>query len=318
MPRQVVALAGAGSLGRYVCEAFLDSPDFDIVILTRSLHGKWFSDLDIPIQRTDYNVDSLTHILNDVHATIFISFIQDSSPSWLSTHQNILSACHASNSCKRLIPSEWIGDIETFPLKPDFYGKTREPFRQMLRDQNGRVEWTCVCPGWLMDYFLPSGGNAGRKKYMKPIPDEFPVDPDGWKALIRGTGEEAQSWTSARDIADAVVELCKAEKGIWEEVTYVAGEWSNFNAAIATVESHRGKTMPKTYKSWEEIAAVLETPGIKDEEALPPEVEIAQVEEMTVKSYLAVPREKTLRQRHKFFGAVRFRNLEELLKEEGD
>ena len=36
--RQVIAIAGAGSLGRYICEELLSSPDFSLVILTRSVH----------------------------------------------------------------------------------------------------------------------------------------------------------------------------------------------------------------------------------------------------------------------------------------
>ena len=34
---QVVAVAGVGHLGRYVCEELLASPDFDVVVLTREV-----------------------------------------------------------------------------------------------------------------------------------------------------------------------------------------------------------------------------------------------------------------------------------------
>ena len=36
--RQVIAIAGAGDLGRYICEELLASPDFSVVILTRSVY----------------------------------------------------------------------------------------------------------------------------------------------------------------------------------------------------------------------------------------------------------------------------------------
>lgn len=49
---------------------------------------------------------------------------------------------------------------------------------------------------------------------MPAIPDEFPVDPNGWRVCVRGTGDEPQGFTSARDIGKAVVELLA-----WE------GEW---------------------------------------------------------------------------------------------
>lgn len=51
---------------------------------------------------------------------------------------------------------------------------------------------------------------------MKPVPLEFPVDANGWRALVRGTGDEMQSWTSARDVGRAVVQLCKADGWVGE------------------------------------------------------------------------------------------------------
>lgn len=35
--RQVIALAGVGDLGRYVCEELHASPDFDVIVLTRAV-----------------------------------------------------------------------------------------------------------------------------------------------------------------------------------------------------------------------------------------------------------------------------------------
>ena len=93
-------------------------------------------------------------------------------------------------------------------MKPDYYATSREPFRQLLKEQK-EVEWTLFNPGWLADYFLPK-----ELTYMKPVPLEFPVDANGWRAHVRGTGDEGQSWTCARDVARAVVELCKADKWV--------------------------------------------------------------------------------------------------------
>ena len=63
-----------------------------------------------------------------------------------------------------------------------------------------------------MDYFLKS-----EKTYLKPIPEEFPVDPNGWKVCVRGTGEEMQTFTMARDVAKAVVELLGADEWVCEQ-----------------------------------------------------------------------------------------------------
>lgn len=69
------------------------------------------------------------------------------------------------------------------------------------------VEWTVVNQGWLMEYFLEAG-----QTYMPAIPDEFPIDPNGVKACIRGTGDELQSWTSARDVGKAVIALLLSDR----------------------------------------------------------------------------------------------------------
>lgn len=147
-------------------------------------------------------------ILNSTHATTLISFIQLFDSSYISIHRNLINACLKSATCKRIIPSEWAGNLDDFPQKPDFYGATREPIRKLLRATDG-LEWTLFNQGFLMDYFLPA-----RKTYLHPIPDEFPVDPNGWKVCIRGTGDEPQTFTLMREVATAVVELLAASEWV--------------------------------------------------------------------------------------------------------
>ncbi|KAI4086738.1 MAG: hypothetical protein LQ344_007307 [Seirophora lacunosa] len=328
--RQVIALAGVGHLGRYVCEELIASPDFDVIVLTRQRsQNDWLSSKAVRTFTTDYTVPSILTLLNDTAATTLISFINLADTRYITVHSALLDACQQSSRCKRLIPSEWIGDIEAYPSKPDFYATTRLPFRDILRAQDA-VTWTLFNQGWLADYFLPSS-----KTHMKPIPDEFPVDPNAWTACVRGTGDEEQSWTCGRDVAKAVVELCRASD--WEQVTYVAAEWSTFNAAIRVMESsfvdpilrlhqaagkqaHRGlfppdRPMPRTSKSWPQIQSVLEAHA--GEKELSEELELAQVEEMMVMSYLACPKEATLRHREKYFRRIHFRPLRELLQAAG-
>ena len=147
-------------------------------------------------------------ILDNIQAYALISFIQPPDDLYLPIHTALLNACCKSRSCKRFIPSEWVGSIEDFPELPAFYGASREPFRQVLRQSHG-VEWTLFCCGWLADYFLPKD-----KTYMPAIPDEFPIDPNGFKALIRGSGEEPQSWTCAREVTLAVARLLDASRWV--------------------------------------------------------------------------------------------------------
>ncbi|KAL8864615.1 MAG: hypothetical protein Q9198_009751 [Flavoplaca austrocitrina] len=79
------------------------------------------------------------------------------------------------------------------------------------------------------------------------------------------------------------------------------------------MEEFYDQPMPRTNKPWGKIQETIE--AHKGEKELSPEAEIAQVEEMMVMSYLACPKEKTLRQRDKYFRNVAFRGLRQLLQE---
>ncbi|KAI4159511.1 MAG: hypothetical protein LQ342_006512 [Letrouitia transgressa] len=296
LPRKVVAIAGVGDLGKYVCEELLSAQDLDVIALSRSEKHSWCTNHKIPIYTTDYTIPSLSPILNSTHATTLISFLNPSHEEYFSVHAALLSACQQSTYCKRFIPSEWVGDIERFSLKPEFYAQTREPFRKLLKEQHD-VEWTLVNPGWLADYFLPM-----TKTHIKPT-EMFPLDQQKWTASIPGTGDEMQSWTSGRDIGRAVAELCKAKE--WEQVTYISSEWSTFNAAIATVSNFYSREIPTSYSSLSNIQERLREH---------PDDEIAQVREMVALGCLACPLEKTLRQRSKYFSEIQFRGLEALLQ----
>ena len=153
-------------------------------------------------------------ILNSANATTLLSFLNLTDSRYITIHQAFLSACLASKSCRRLIPSEFAGNVEEFPNRPRNYGSTREPFRKILANEAGRVgeggvEWTLLECGWFMDYFLPK-----EKSYMKPVP-EFPINVADWTVMMRGTGDEPQSWTLGREVAKAEVALCAVESGRW-------------------------------------------------------------------------------------------------------
>lgn len=180
----------------------------------------WLEERSIPHLTSDYTTDSILSILDSTHATALLSFLNPPTALYVTLHTALLHACLASSTCKRFIPSEWVGNIDDFPLLPAFYGISREPFRQLLLKETApveeggkkKVDWTLFNNGWLMEYFLPN-----TKSWMPAIPDEFPVDPNGWRACVRGTGDEPQGFTSAREIAKAVVELLA-----WD------GEWVRF------------------------------------------------------------------------------------------
>lgn len=70
--------------------------------------------------------------------------------------------------------------------------------------------------------------------------------------------------------------------------------------------------MPKTFKSAQEIEDFIAGHAARGEEDTP-ELIIAHVEEWMIAGATAPPREKTLIQREKYFGKVRFSTLHELL-----
>lgn len=72
------------------------------------------------------------------------------------------------------------------------------------------------------------------------------------------------------------------------------------------------RPMPKTFRSAQEIKDFI-TEHVPRGEEDTPEMIIARVEEWMIAGATALPREKTLRQREKYFGKVKFSALQELL-----
>lgn len=176
--------------------------------MIKSSKGAFFEERGINVRTSNYSTDSVLRILNETNASTLISFNNCVDETFVTVHAAFLDACRKSNNCKRFIPSEFAGNIDDFPLIPSFFSTSRVPFRKILEQEND-VEWTIFNNGWLMDYFLTED-----KTYMPPIPDEFPIDPNNWKACIRGTGDQLQSFTSARDIAKSLILLLSAPEWV--------------------------------------------------------------------------------------------------------
>ncbi|KAL5341195.1 NAD(P)-binding protein [Aspergillus crustosus] len=304
--RQIIALAGGtGDLGRYLHEELTKDGSYSVVLLTRK-DGPPSTLPHTCTCTTDYSEASLVSILNSTRATTLISLIRCANSLFLPLHTTLLNACLKSTTCKRFIPSEWAGNIDDFPDIPASYGKTRAPLRKIIEQTAASdLKWTLFNLGWFMDYFV-----APEKSYMKYIEGEFPIDIAAWTYTVRGTGDEPQSWTCGRDVGRAVVELLGSKED-WEPVTYVSGGWGTFNEAAALLERFYDRPFTKTYRSLEDIASTVrgyeEGPDIDD-------VGLPEIEQWTVTGATACPREKTLRQREKYFSGVHFLSVEELLQ----
>ena len=230
--RPAIALCSVGSLGKYLCDELLAHSRYSFVVISRQVSlappsprgtscrtptpidaakrnkDPFFADRNIDLRTSDYSVGSVLAILDDTNATALVSFNHSPGSTFVDVHRAFLEACRRSRSCKRFIPSEFAGNIDDFPQHPSYYTASRVPFREVLALETD-VEWTIFNNGWLLDYFL-----TRDKTYMPAIPDEFPVDPNGWKACIRGSGNEPQSFSSGRDVARALVMLLDAPEWV--------------------------------------------------------------------------------------------------------
>ncbi|KAL1959572.1 hypothetical protein VTO42DRAFT_1607 [Malbranchea cinnamomea] len=300
--RPAVAIAGASDLAKFFVEELLRDGRYRVVVLSRAKRD-WFTRPDISLQVTDYTHSSILSILNASRAIACFCFIHSDDPTfYLGVHNALLSACAASDTCHLLVPSEYGGDITTFPELPRFYAPTHGEFRKILRAQN-KVRWTLVNIGWFMDYFLPT-----EKSYMKPLPGVWPIDLARSKALILGTGEEKIGWTAARDVAKALVRLVEAED--LEELIYVQGEQSTWNAAISTLETYHSRKFTRRVKPTAQIEEELNNPT---NSSVPRKV--SEMDEWNVTGASAVPWNEVLRQRQKYFQGIKFRSIAELLKD---
>ena len=172
---------------------------------------QWFADHNIqPHIAETYSRDDVVSILNTTGSTTLISCIDllFEPQRFVEIHNGFVEACMSSLKCKRFIPSEYLGDVERFPSIPGYYANTREIVRKNLRMSHG-IEWTLFNHGWFMDYFLPQ-----HKTYIRMVPGAIPIDVANWSICIRGSGDEPQVWTSARDAAKAMVNLLAAPKWV--------------------------------------------------------------------------------------------------------
>ncbi|RAL15796.1 MFS general substrate transporter, partial [Aspergillus homomorphus CBS 101889] len=287
---QVIALAGGtGDLGHYLQEELGNNPRYSVVILTRQSNPPTPQTANTTIHSTDYSLPSLLSILTSTNSTTLISLLRCPDPDYVPLHTTLLAACRLSPACKRFIPSEWAGDIEAYPDLPRAYRRTRAPFRALLAQTQG-VEWTLFNHGWCMEYFLPE-----TRSFRRCMPGEFPIDLGAWRYTVRGTGEEMQSWTCARDIARAVVRLLGVKA------------WVSSGRLIGGL----GRSFERAYRSKANIED-----DIKKYEDQPDSLElaIAEAEEWTISGATACPKEKTLQQREKFFSDIQFTTVGELLK----
>ncbi|KAH7384756.1 f420-dependent NADP reductase [Cadophora sp. MPI-SDFR-AT-0126] len=297
-----IAIAGSGDIARYLSEEILKA-SLKVTILSRRPKPD-FPNLKNPnlvFKIVDFTSQaSLDAAISNSDA--LVSTLADWTMELAEIQLRLLTACQNSPKCKRFIPSEFGGNLDSFPDIPAFYSFNRIPVRQALEKQT-EVEWTLLNIGWIADYQVPA-----RNRYVKNIGPAYPVDFEKGVMVIPGTEDDEMDFASARDMSKAIVALCLTTEK-WEPITYAHGErttWNRIRDLLAGTSW--GKDLKVTYVGKEELERVAEK-GTEEEKM------IAEFNLQTFVGTSALPVEKTERQKEKYFKGIHFRKIGDLIKE---
>ncbi|KXG49173.1 uncharacterized protein PGRI_030430 [Penicillium griseofulvum] len=289
-----LAIAGSGDMASYLVEEFT-AKGHHVVVLSRSLKPRFEGRPKVTQVVVDYSVESIVNAISDCEA--MISTILDYSEGFIDIHLALIEACKQSRLCKRFIPSEFGGNLETHPHQPEFYLYTREPVRKLLREQT-ELEWTLVSVGWLIDYVVPS-----KNRYLKDIGPAFPIDVANQTMVIPGTGRDLFNVTCARDVAKSLVALLESDK--WAEYTYITAEktcWEDLSRAFA-------EKYPALSVSHKDVAEIRQEAASGGDDAVFAEYQLYSItgaacfDDATVQD-----------QRERYFQGIHFRKIRELLE----
>lgn len=287
-----VAIAGYGDMARYHIEEFT-KVGHELIVLTRS-HKPDIERPGVTQFVTDYSVESLASPLRDVE--VLISTIGDQSSTYIDIHRNLIQACQQSPKCKRFMPSEYAGNLDTHPEQPAFYARTREPIRQLLREQT-ELEWTLVLVGWLADYIVPA-----NNRFIRDFGEACPINLGDGTILIPGTGDEPVSFVWSRDVAKALAQLVSAPTA-WEQHTFVCGELTSWNGVAKAL---RDTYQPDLKVGHLPLSSIMDTiTSSNDDHA----VALAEHQLYSVSHASALPQERVQAQRQEYFAGVQFRTL---------
>jgi len=298
---KTVAIVGAGNVAKYFVEELRRDGKHNIIVISRAPR-EWFVNAGVELRISDYSTASILEHIQD--AEVLVSLIHDNSSFYNEVHIAMLEACKLSKKCKQFIPSEMGGDIEKFPDHPGFYVPTHGAIRKVLEQQN-EIEYTLFNIGWFMDYFVPAD-----RTYMGSLPVIFPLDLKENTLRIAGTGDEPLSFTSARDVAKALVKLVDT-KTPWEKYIYTSGETTTWHKVATLYEKIKGVKLAITYKSEEEVQKDINT---HKDDSDPKLLWLGFMDMWNATGAAGVPTEKVHLHREKYFKGVHFRDITEFIK----
>uniref|UniRef100_A0A8H7KBY5 NAD(P)-binding domain-containing protein n=1 Tax=Bionectria ochroleuca TaxID=29856 RepID=A0A8H7KBY5_BIOOC len=291
-----VAIVGIGAVARYLIDELL-SRKHHVVTISRSRKA-WLDNLNVEQHQVQYTADMIAPLLQDCDAVICT--ISSSSPELVGVHESLLEACKSTPTCKRFIPSVWVGNFEDIRDQP-YYGANRiQRIYDMLVGQQS-IEWTLLSVGWLIDYVIPASQRylPNERFWVQDVKDKT--------FKLYGNGTQTISCTAARDAASAVVRLLETDAG-WEPFTYISGEqikWFDLWRVIKEYDPEYRLAPKSLTESIKQL--VNSTDGMATVDAV--------FDVMGHSEALCYPQERVDKHRHIYFEGIQFRSVRELIED---
>jgi len=292
-----VAIVGTGAVARYLVDELL-SQKHDIVAISRSRKA-WLDDLSIEQHEVQHTVAGITPALEGCDAVICT--VSSSAPELVQIHESLLEACKSSPTCKRFIPSIWVGNFEDVPDQPYYGAGSIQKIYNMLAGQQ-TIEWTLLSVGWLIDYVIPTS-----QRYLPDDEGFWVQNPRNKTFKLYGNGTQTISCTAARDAASAVIRLLETNSK-WEAFTYVSGEQLRWIDLWQIIQGYDTEYRLVSKSLTESIRQLVES---KDTMT----TLVAVFDVMGHSEALCYPQERVDRHRKKYFEGIRFRMVRELIED---
>ncbi|KAK1240165.1 hypothetical protein MKX08_007607 [Trichoderma sp. CBMAI-0020] len=228
----VAAVAGGtGNIGRTIVETLVESSNYKVQTVLDN----------VPYYAVDYtNVDATAKLLSQHEVKVVISIIQVTDETSSTAEVSLIKAAGQTSAVTRFIASSW-GSLPGGTSPTSIYRKASEAALRSTTLQRTRFS-----VGFFMDYY----GIPAIKTHLPPM--SFAVDMTSKKAAIPGTGNEPIALTYSYDVAKFVSAHLGAPK--WEEITYVYGEKTTWNAFIKVAEEVTGTQFEVSYDPIEKLA----------------------------------------------------------------
>lgn len=295
-----IAIAGAGDLSHYFYEE-LPRHGHETIALTRS-PKPFLSALSIEQRITDYTIPNLVKNLADCDAVISTIFAPG--PNYVAVHLALLEACKLSPRCKKMIPSEFAGNVEgNLHDEPMFMAEGREPVRRALRAQSD-VKWTLVVNGWFAEYLVP----AGQRYFADLGGAAWPMDGVNKVFTMYGDGETSVTLTSARDVARAMARLVMVEADEWEEYTHLSGQTVTW-AGLYGILKRRDRGWDVVKKSYADAMREVEAEMVGSAARVNAQLQLMGYTEINRANLDKAKKHKEL-----YFQRLHFRGIEEIME----